>query len=472
MEKQKVQSIISTVAIFLMFEVLTFVSFGLSNSYIVYAFLGIFVLLLLLIAHFKALKGDGFFNLLIFIIPIFLFGLISALSSINAATNSSILLRILVPLGLISFASLGYLSTLGNGFKISTAIILIYGGLALITLISYFATMVQYVPFYTLIYRNSYIYYNSARSELSIGSTAYFLSGFSIREVSVEYFSLYPSVLSTSVIALLFISPKKQTKKFVLFAIYAFIGLLALLTMPTRLTLITDVLIAISVLIIVLFFKNKINSKIFSRVVLILSIIFLLMFLILVINAQKGWSGFAWFRNIIASVPPLNKLFNANGLVQKYNTILDGCLNFGAWLGFMPDTEFSSTLHYSFLTNSIVFDTILYNGVFGLALLIVIIVILVRRIITYVRKSVDDGLTKALIIAFLLVFFGYSSINFDSQPYMYYSNIIPFYQNGLFLICLYLYGYVYSQSVPEKEKKTEENHEIVEEEILNEEQSN
>ncbi|MBR0294594.1 MAG: hypothetical protein IJQ67_01655 [Bacilli bacterium] len=476
MEKQKVFSIISTVAIFLLFEVLTFVSFGLSNSYIVYAFLGLFVLILLVVAHFQSLKGEGLTNLLIFIIPILLFSLINALSSLNTATHTSILLRILIPLGLMSFATLGYLSSLGNGFKISTAIILIYGGLALITLISYFATMIQYVPFYTLIYGNSYIYYDGAKSSLPIGQTAYFLMGFSIREVTVDYFSLYPSVLSTSVIALLFISPKEQTKKFVLFAVYAFIGIFALITMPTRMMILTDVLIAISLVVIILFFKGKIKSKVIKTTLLVLSVLFLIAFLILFINAQSSLSAFAWLRNIIESVPLFNRIFNTNRLVSRYNTILDGCLNFGAWLGFMPDTQFSAALHYDFLTNSILFDTILFSGFFGLVLFIVIMVILVKRIIKYVQVSNDEVMIKSLVIAFLLVFFGYSLINYDSQPYVYYSDLIPYYQHGLFLVCLFLYGYVYFKSFPAKvitkEEIIEDSNLVEEEAKVDEEQNN
>ena len=263
MEKERTVSIISTIGMFLLLEVLAFVSFGLSNSYIVYAFVGVAVALILLVAHFSLLRKEGLSSIAIFLIPLLLFGFITALNTFNASTNTSMLVRVLTPFGFLAFSSLGYLSTFNKSFKISTALTLIYGGLALYVSICLIATMIQFVPFYTIIYKNYYIYYNGARTSSAIGAMSYVLNGFSIHEATLAYFSLFPSVLSTSVIALLFISPKRETKKFVLYSIFSFIALITLLFTPTRMTLITDFLIAVVLVLIVLFGKNKINTKIF-----------------------------------------------------------------------------------------------------------------------------------------------------------------------------------------------------------------
>ena len=461
MEKSKVNAILSTVGIFLLYEILALVSFGLSNSFEVYSFVAIPVLVILIIAHFAQVKKDGFSNLIIFLFPFILLGIVVAFGSYSSG-YSSVLVRVLVPFAFISFAALGYLSSYKNGFKISTAIMLIYGGLALLVLLSYFATMVQYVPFYTLIHSNSYIYYNGARAEVPIGLTAYLLKGFSFREVSVNSFSLYSSVLFTSVIALLFISPKKETKKFALYAVYAFIGFIALLTMPTRITIITDVLILIGLVVVYLIAKKHLSTKIFARIMLVFAIIFLIFFLILFLNAQTGWGWLNGFRSLIANNSLLNRLFNSNGFVSRYNVILDGCLNIGWWLGFMPSREYSSALHLGFFGHSILFDTILMNGVFGLVILILIIVIAIKSIIKYCKKSEDNIVEKVLIIVFLCGLYGYSLINYDSEPYIFYSDLTPFHLNGLFLISLFLFGYVYHQANKvEKKKESEEKQEEV-----------
>ena len=118
MEKQRTISIISTVGMFLLLEVLTFVSFGLSNSYIVYAFIGIAVAIVLFGAHFVVLKKEGLSNLIIFIIPLLLYGFVTALSVFNSAIGTSVLIRVLTPFGFLAFALLGYLSSFNKSFKI------------------------------------------------------------------------------------------------------------------------------------------------------------------------------------------------------------------------------------------------------------------------------------------------------------------------------------------------------------------
>ena len=198
MEKERTLSIISTIGMFLLLEVLAFISFGLSNSYVVYAIIGIVVMIIMIAAHFSLLKKEGFSSIVIFIIPLLLFGFITALNSFNSAVNTSLLIKILIPLGFLAFSALGYLSSFSKTFKISTALMVIYGGLALFVLISLVATMIQFVPFYTIIYKNYYIYYNGARTSASIGSMAYSLNGFSFHEVSLEYFSLFPSAIPSA----------------------------------------------------------------------------------------------------------------------------------------------------------------------------------------------------------------------------------------------------------------------------------
>ena len=52
---------------------------------------------------------------------------------------------------------------------------------------------------------------------------------------------------------------------------------------------------------------------------------------------------------MIASVGFLNKIFNSNGFATRYNALLNGCLSFNRWLGFMPNLEYSSALHEDYL---------------------------------------------------------------------------------------------------------------------------
>ncbi len=76
----------------------------------------------------------------------------------------------------------------------------------------------------------------------------------------------------------------------------------------------------------------------------------------------------------------------------------------------------------------------------------------------YLKKGKDDLYVKLLILGFIYSFFLYSLVNYDMKPFIRYDDYIPFYKNGLFLIVIFLIGYMYSQTYIKKEvKQVEEN---------------
>ena len=103
--------------------------------------------------------------------------------------------------------------------------------------------MIYYVPFYTLIYKDYYTFYNGKPSPAPIGKTAYMLFGFQVQEVSTTYWSLFPTLLSTSVIALFFIKYKENKKIFILYACFAALGFISLLFTISKMALISDFLL-------------------------------------------------------------------------------------------------------------------------------------------------------------------------------------------------------------------------------------
>ncbi len=429
---------ISTITLFLILEVLAFISFGLSNSFIVFASLGIVIAILMGIISVREIKKDGFISVLFFAIPLFIFGLISALSPFASGGGLSLAESIFLPVGLLAFAAMGYFSGVNSKFDMSKALIAIYGGIALIVLISYFFTMIQFVPFYTIIHAKHYVYYDGGISSTPIGETAYFLMGFKFQEVSIQYFTLFPSVLSSSVIALFFISPKKEKLKFSIYAIYAAIGLIALLTMPIKITIITDVLLLVIITLIILFGKKVIKgSQILKWIIIGFLIVILIAFIILVLNAQTLWGWTEGFRNFIASHQILNRLFNSNRFVVNYNLILKYAFGSNTIIGWYPiGTEVD-------ISNSILFDTIITSGVLGLVVLVIDFVFTRSTISDYYVKGNDDILTKSLILGFVSSFFVYSLINYDAQPLLRYNNLSPIYTNGLFLIAIFFIGYMF-----------------------------
>ena len=432
---------LSVVLSFLLLEIVAFVAFGLSNSFIVFGIIGLVVLALALVVTFKQLKEDGFTDIFVFLIPILLFGLVNALSPFSTGSGMSAFHLIILATGGVAFAFVGYLSNYLENFKISHIIMGIYGGLALITIISYIFTMIQFVPFYTLIHNGHYIYYDGVKSDYSIGQTAYFLMGLKMQEVSVNYFSLFPSVLSSAVIALFFVPFKTEKKKFFIYLAFALIGIIPLLTMPTKITLITDFLLVIAIAVIILFAKNKIKNKIFSYIMMGFAGVAALAFILFIFNAQDNLSWTAGLRNAIANNALLNRVFNNNSLVEKYKAILVYIFEPGALLGFYPYEEYRPN-PVVLSSSSALFDTFLTSGVFGFILFITMIVIGYMNLVKYFQKSKDDILTKSLITGIITTTLLYSLINYDSEPYCYYYDFQPIYMVGIYFIVLFLFGYV------------------------------
>ena len=139
---------------FLLLEILAVLSFSLGSSFVFMAILSFVILALIILVTFRQIKTDGLATIGFFLFPILLFGLLSVLSYFKydeyfIMYQSSFLF--LIPIGLICFAASGYLINLTGSFKIRHALIVIYSGIALLTLINLLVTMIQFVPFYSLI---------------------------------------------------------------------------------------------------------------------------------------------------------------------------------------------------------------------------------------------------------------------------------------------------------------------------------
>lgn len=466
MEERKTSSSNATIISFLICEILAFVGFSLGNSFLLFGLLGVATFALILIFMGKEIKTKGISNYALFLLPLIIFGCLVAISPFS--DNFDMITKLLVPSSFVAFSGIGYCSSQFKDFKISTAFIVIYGSIALLTLISYFYTMIQYVPFYTLIYKNSYIYFDGAPAIAPIGKTAYFLMGLNFMEVSVDYFSLFPSLLATSVIALFFINPKKEKKIFSIYSVFAGLGLICLITMPTKFTLLTDALLILIVACILIF--GKFNKKVGLLKYLLYGFltVMVLAFIVLVLNAQKDIAFLSPLQNIIASNPLLNRLYNANGLVARYNEVLDGMFSGAKLFGYNPYVFIEHGLSAN-VSNSWLFDTIMFSGLFGFIAFIVFVVFVILTFIKYFKKSNEQLVYKSLLVAFVSMFFAYSILNYDSQPYINYSNYIPFYMSGPFLISVFLIGLTfkdaYGTKVSEPVEEVKEDSGLVFEEI-------
>lgn len=434
------------------------VSFNLSGSVILYSALMVVTLGLIIAFGYKEIKTKGMSSLFFFLIPLVCYGLLSILSGftkdpLSEAHNPAV--KVFVMLGLLCFASVGYLSNQAQEFKIKNVLLGIYAALGLYVLINLFITMIQFSPFYPIIYKGYGFYYDGAFTETQkIENMAYALMGFGSKEVTLSYFTLFASLLSSSVVALFFINPKEDRRTFIAYAVLGGIGLLALFLTPSKMTLITDAALVVTCVLIVLSKKIKWNTKIVKIVVLVIAIILGLLFLIFVLNAQEGIAGLRGLQNAIAGNAFLNKLFNTNGLSSGYKNVISHLTTSGLMAGFQPGYYDLGTMEKGFfLSGSWLFDNVMISGVFGQVFFVVSLVIAVKSLLKYFQKSTDDDCSKVLILAYVLVFFVTTILNYDSMPYIFSDTTVPMYLLAPFMICIFFFGYAIAKNVELENKE-------------------
>lgn len=442
------------IAGFLSYEVFAIIAFSLAQSFLLYAIMSLVLVIAVAVCTKRQIDKDGWSNYLFFVFPILIFGVLTAISYFSSSpyvNASTIVIRIFIPICFASLALMGCLLPKIEGFKIKYVILAIYSALALYCLINLAVTMFQFVPFYTLKYGDAFIYYKGKPSPVPVADMAYVLNSFEMETVSVDYFSFFPSILSTSVIALFYIDPKKELKQFVLYALYAFIGIISLLFTPTIMTLITDFLIIVAVLIIVLAGKGIIKSKTIKYGIITISIILGVGLLVIVLNAQ---SNFTFVHKITSSNKLFDKLFNANHIIASWNDVLDGLFSTNKLFGFPPYYDTNKYLNI-WPSGSWFVDLFMTSGVLGYIFFIYILYTVIKAAFIYCQKDSDSIKDKSLLIALLVVILGYSMINYDAKPFVYSDMVDSLLTRGPFILVFFICGYIYSRSntILEEEKK-------------------
>ena len=471
----------------LLLEVLAVLSFSLGSSFIFMAILSFVILVLIILVTFRQIKVDGLSSIGFFLFPLLIFSLLSVLSYFRydpyfIMSESPFLF--LIPFALICFAASGYFINLTGSFKIRYALIVIYSGIALLTFISLIVTMIQFVPFYTLIYRDAYYYYDGARSSASVGNMAYFLVNFSMVEVSLSYFTFYPMILLTAFIPLGFIKFKENRKLFITYLCFGLLGLISIIFTINKLTLLMLFGVAVLIGLITLFTKFDLNKKPLKIASAVIGGLAVLGIVVLFFNAQDS-VGYNMRMNGLRSLTTgntlLNRLFNSNRFSSAYDSILDGTFAsrnvegrnvliklFGYPINGGYVDYFGAMTWQITDSNSFFFDTFFTSGFFGVLFLAVVLIIGIRRVFLYYKYSDDKKEEKVLLLSFVLVSLAYAFFGYDATPYIFSNTIVPFYMNNIFLIDLFLFGYCYFNS----EKKVEETvqEEEIKEEVINEQE--
>ena len=476
---------------FLLLEILAVVSFSLGNSFLFFAILSMVILALIVLVTFRQIKVEGLSTIGLFLFPIVIFGIISAVSYFKydpyyILSNSPVLF--IVPIALACFAASGYFINLTGSFKIHHALIVIYSAIALLTLINIFVTMIQFVPFYTLKYSNYYYYYEGVPSSSPIGQMAYFLMGFQLVEVSLAYFTFYPMILLTAFLPLGHLKFKENKKLFILYLSFGVLGLISIIFTINKVTLLMLFGVSVLIGIIAIYDKFKINPKPLKYGAITLGGLAALGFIVLVLNAQEsvGYSmRIAFLRNLTTGNKLFNRLFNANRFFSAYDSILDGLFASATVDGSKVVLKlFGFPIHGDYVSlfgsmnwkltdsNSFLFDSFFVSGLFGTIFLVIFLVLGVRKVIQYYILCNDDKKDKVMILGFVIISIAYALMNYDCTPMIFSSTVIPFHLNTIFFIDLFFFGYCIfkveeAKKVEVKEKAPADE---VEEVVINETQ--
>lgn len=472
MENEKKVSrlaILSKVIPFIALEVFAILAFNLGNSIIFFAIVLALLTVFTVIFSFKQYNSDGLMSFAFILFPLFIYGLLTALSYFNQDTSYDLHggLSYLLPVIFILVSFCGYSLSFIKEFKIKTAMVVIYSAIAALTVINLFATLIEFTPFYTLIYNGKYLYYDGAPSALQVSEMAFSLVGFNMVEVSVRYFSLFPTMLLTAFVPLFFIKYNDNKKLYIAYLLFGILGALTLIFTVSIFTAITDVLAVILIAVIVGYAKGKIKGKTIKIAMVVIGVIALLAFILLTIVSQSNASGFVLsIQKALKGNSLLDRLLFTNKFIKPYRTVLDGLFNSYKTFG---SPTYST---YDFLagikpTGSWLFDNFFTSGLFGGLFFIFAIVVGVRRLIIYYKHAEEGQVEKIMVITFILMFLTYTAVNYDMVIPSLVGTLSPVYESGLFMLVMILLTYAFAKSLVynPKGKKEEKKEEVENEEI-------
>jgi hypothetical protein len=398
-------------------------------------------------------------NLFFWLIPFLVFSVFGSLSIFWIAySTNSIYTSIVSLLGIVGFMGLGLL--LKKHYEINLRIILgfILGGLALIVLSSLICTLVEYGPFYVILYANQEYFYDG--SAFLVSSETGWLSGFSFVSVTLGYAGIYAFILASSLSGLLFLNPRSQKVPFYLVLGTGFIGLLFLVLLPYK-TALLFLIPVYAFALLIRFFKIPAKTPLWEKITSLIALgIVVVLVLFMIVVAVRG-------TDIYSSSPFLSKIFDNSRLTNPINQIINATLkNYDSFS--LLDSLFGMNPYQTTLQGITYYSVSYWNGVaaawplidlktfefsalmegglvafFGFCVFMVFVVTSFR---SFLHQETKQSGLRAVMAFLVLAYFLYQSFLSSSFPFIRepYSYVSPFRSNSLFLIIVFLIGYSYT----------------------------
>ena len=262
------------------------------------------------------------------------------------------------------------------------------------------------------------------------------LLGFKATAVSIEYFTIFASLLSSAILGVFFVSYKEDKGSFLVYLVCGCMGLLCILLTLNKGLLVSYAALFVGFALIVLFAKkiipyNKTTKIVIFSIVGLAALVFVI-FMLSALNIKP-------FSTFIEENVFLNKLFNTNRIIRKYHNIVRAMVDYDAYRGFTGYLAGRDSVVFS---GSWLFDIFPMAQVFGWFTFIIFVVITFIRFAEYCKLNhSDDLLDKVLVISTILAFFLFTIAGYDSMPYFESGEYLPLVFVTPFMIILFMFGY-------------------------------
>lgn len=416
---------------------LAFVAFNFANSLIAFVCISLLGNIILLVKK-KKYSDVGLLTLAMSVFPLlaFLVFLVTSNFNLDPSSNLGIANLVFLFIGCISIPFLGYQVRISDKINIKNIIKTIYIALAVYMLINLLITLINYGPFYTFIYKDRFFFDYGHLSRLSIDKSAYMLLGFKVTITTIEFFSIFASILSSAILGLFFVSYKEDKRSFLVYLICGCIGLLCILATLNKGLLISYAALVVGFAITVLFAKKIIpfnkTTKIIIYSLLGLAGFIYIIFMLCALNVQP-------IANCIENNAFLNRLFINNKILRKYHNFIRAMSDCNGYRGFTGYLIGRDAITF---TGSWFFDLFALSQIFGWAVFVIFVVVMFVRFANFFKTSNKDFASKMLLFGIALAFFVFTIAGYNSQPFFENTLYVPFMFVSPFLIVLFIFGYV------------------------------
>ena len=459
MQKLKALGKYSPAITFLAFEFFALMAFNYSGSFILFGSLTLALTVLLVIFNIAEIKSKGLSNVALFFIPLFLFTLLTAFGTYSVAhykvNDFSIGELIFIPLGILPMAFCGYLLSVDKKFNLKTFLLIVYSALAIYCLINLFYNIVNFGAFYPVIYKNYYLYYGGVRSSIPVNEFAYTLEGFKFIEVEMSHYALYPLLLLTSGVMLMYLSPRKEKLLFFVYLAFGLVAVCSLVLVPSILSL-GGLAFTLFIFLFVFLGKRFVKARsVFKWILIIGLIIILLGYLGFILVHQSFAEGLA---NKLAQNGLFSRLLFTNRYAREFAPLITNIFSGEKFLGFAVETLGPGLYEEVHLSGAFAFDTFMTSGVLGVLGLFIFIFLGFKTFKAYFKSHKDEFRLQATMLVFLIIFVVFTGL-FGSGEYALYYNIYkPVYLTAPFMLMIFMFSYVIckTKGAVEVEKKTEE----------------